>query len=180
MSTTRQIKSQIGHYLSPLVYGANDGIITTFAVVSGATGATLAPEIVVILGIANLFADGFSMGVSNYLSMKSKREYESQNGATESGTHQDPVRHGVATFGAFVLAGALPLVPFLFLEPTGQQQFVVSAVATGVAFYVVGSLRSYVLDKPAWKACLEMLVIGGIAAAIAFSLGAIVHGWIGK
>ncbi len=57
-----------GEYVAEIIYGANDGIITTFAVVSGVAGASLQPSIVVILGFANLFADGFSMGMSNYLS----------------------------------------------------------------------------------------------------------------
>ena len=55
-----------GHYLPDLVYGANDGIITTFAVVSGVVGASLSERVIVILGLANLVADGFSMGASNY------------------------------------------------------------------------------------------------------------------
>ena len=55
------------HYIRDLVDGANDGIITTFAVVAGVTGGTLAPVTVLVLGVANLLADGLSMGVGNYL-----------------------------------------------------------------------------------------------------------------
>ena len=58
------------HYIRDMVYGANDGIITTFAVVAGVTGA-LSPRAVLIVGAANLFADGLSMGVGNYLSIRS-------------------------------------------------------------------------------------------------------------
>ncbi|MEX0621041.1 MAG: VIT1/CCC1 transporter family protein [Solirubrobacterales bacterium] len=54
-------------YVRDFVYGAIDGAVTTFAVVAGAAGASLASRVVVILGLANLFADGFSMAVSNYL-----------------------------------------------------------------------------------------------------------------
>src|SRR4026207_591267 len=59
------------HYIRDLVYGANDGIITTFAVVAGVTGGTLAPVTVLVLGVANLLADGLSMGVGNYLGIRS-------------------------------------------------------------------------------------------------------------
>jgi hypothetical protein len=48
-------------YLGDLVYGGLDGIVTTFAVVSGVAGADLGANVVLILGLANLFADGFSM-----------------------------------------------------------------------------------------------------------------------
>ena len=59
-------------YLPEFVYGGIDGSITTFAVVSGVVGASLNSSIILILGFANLFADGFSMAVSKYLSEKSE------------------------------------------------------------------------------------------------------------
>ncbi len=65
----------ISSYLSDFVYGGIDGSVTTFAIVAGVTGASLSPTIVLILGFANLFADGFSMAVGNYLSTKSRKEY---------------------------------------------------------------------------------------------------------
>jgi vacuolar iron transporter family protein len=64
-----------GTYVGDFVYGAIDGSVTTFAVVSGVAGAALSSNIVIILGLANLLADGFSMAVGNYLSSKSDKEY---------------------------------------------------------------------------------------------------------
>lgn len=64
-----------GEYLGDFVFGAIDGSITTFAVVSGVAGASLSSSIVLILGFANLFADGFSMAIGNYLSSKSDIEF---------------------------------------------------------------------------------------------------------
>ena len=57
------------------IYGALDGIVTTFAIVSGVTGANLSAKIILILGFANLFADGISMSAGNYLGTKSEQEY---------------------------------------------------------------------------------------------------------
>ncbi len=62
-------------YLRDFIYGGVDGVITTFAVVSGVAGAGLASGIVIILGAANLLADGFSMAVSNYLGTRAEREH---------------------------------------------------------------------------------------------------------
>jgi VIT1/CCC1 family predicted Fe2+/Mn2+ transporter len=62
--------------IEDFVYGATDGAVTTFAIVAGVVGASLSPSIVIILGFANLFADGFAMAVGNYLSTRSKLEYE--------------------------------------------------------------------------------------------------------
>lgn len=64
-------------YLSEFVYGGIDGSVTTFAVVAGSAGAGLDASVVIILGFANLIADGFSMSVGSYLSNKSeKANYE--------------------------------------------------------------------------------------------------------
>lgn len=77
--TPAAIRARIGRtgnrsYLSDAVLGAIDGCVTTFAVVAGAVGGALSAEIIVMLGFANLLADGFSMAASNYLSVKSERE----------------------------------------------------------------------------------------------------------
>lgn len=61
-------------YLGEFVYGGIDGSVTTFAVVAGATGAELSSAIVLILGFANLLADGFSMSIGAYLAAKSEQE----------------------------------------------------------------------------------------------------------
>ena len=67
-------KSQFENYLGEFVYGGIDGCITTFAVVAGAVGAGLESSMIIILGFANLFADGLAMSVGAYLSTKTKRE----------------------------------------------------------------------------------------------------------
>ncbi len=61
-----------GRYLREVVFAASDGLVTTFAVVSGAAGAGLTPIVVVILGLANLIADGISMGLGEYMGSKSE------------------------------------------------------------------------------------------------------------
>ncbi|RUA33738.1 MAG: hypothetical protein DSY77_08710, partial [Bacteroidetes bacterium] len=67
------------NYLSEFVYGGIDGSITTFAVVAGAVGAGLDNAVIIILGFANLFADGFSMSIGAYMSAKSeKQNFEKQ------------------------------------------------------------------------------------------------------
>ncbi len=64
-----------GQYIGSAVYGGLDGIITTFAVVAGVAGADLTAGIVLILGFANLFADGISMAVGDFLSTRAENEY---------------------------------------------------------------------------------------------------------
>ena len=62
-------------YFDDFIYGSIDGAVTTFAIVAGVVGAGLSPGIVLILGFANLFADGFSMAASNYQASKARNEF---------------------------------------------------------------------------------------------------------
>lgn len=160
--------------LKASVYGANDGIITTFAVVAGVAGAGLAPKIVLILGIGNLIADGFSMGVGDYVGERSEAL-----AAQHAGRRRVDRRlwlTGLVTFISFVIAGTLPLLPYLvtlWSEPwPAAQQFQVSVAATMSALFLVGSLRTTVTGGRWWRNGLEVLSIGAIAAAVAFGLGA--------
>ena len=223
--------------LKAVVYGANDGIVTTFAVAAGAAGAGLSPSIVLILGVANMIADGLSMGIGDYLGERSERAHmrwqykieeweianipeeekqelcdffarfevprnERQNlahvimkypklwthlgFAEEMGVTPDfdssLWKTGVVTFVAFVLAGALPLLPYLlkfFGLPIGDLEFILSVVATAGALFFVGSLRTFIAKGKWWWNGLEMLGIGAIAAIAAYLLGGLVEGLVG-
>ena len=161
------------HYVREIVYGANDGIITTFAVVAGVAGGSLPLPVVLICGAANLVADGLSMAAGNYLSIRAHESVLEAQGLPED--EASPVRHGLATFAAFVAAGALPLLPYVVADLPGDP----FAWATGVtllALFVVGALRSVIANVRWWSAGLEMLALGGVVALVAYASGAIVAG----
>jgi VIT1/CCC1 family predicted Fe2+/Mn2+ transporter len=62
------------NYLRDWIYGGIDGAVTTFAIVAGVAGADLAATVVLLLGSANLLADGFAMAASNYTATKAERD----------------------------------------------------------------------------------------------------------
>ncbi|MFC5368447.1 VIT1/CCC1 transporter family protein [Salinirubrum litoreum] len=164
-----------GSYIAEVVYGANDGIVTTFAVVAGVAGAALDPRIVLILGTANLLADGFSMGMSNFLSRRSEIDYHASQGADDA-TPRDgrtPARTAFVTFAAFVMAGWTPLLPYVFrLTPDFQW----SVAFTGVAFFAVGASRTVVTDRGPLRSGAEMFAVGMVAAGVAFLVGDLLRG----
>jgi VIT1/CCC1 family predicted Fe2+/Mn2+ transporter len=163
-----------GRYLAEVIYGANDGIVTTFAVVAGVAGAALNPSIVLILGVANLFADGFSMGMSNYLSRKSDIEYQRSAGADAADDGgKSPKSTAFVTFLAFVLAGWAPLLPYVFVV---RPLFELSVAVTGVAFFLVGASRSYVTARRWYVSGVEMFLVGMAAATVAFVVGDVLQG----
>lgn len=165
------------HYIRDIIYGANDGIITTFAVVAGVTGGALSTRAVLIVGVANLFADGLSMGVGNYLSIRSHESALSAQGRPEE--ESSPVRHGIATLLAFVAAGALPLLPYGF-QTIGDHRFALSVTLTFVALFAVGASRAAVTLDRWWSAGLEMLSLGIVVAAAAYGSGALVAKLVGS
>lgn len=81
------------NYLRDWIYGGIDGSVTTFAVVSGVAGAQLSPWIILVMGFANLFADGFSMAASNYLGTKAEHDDLHRLEAVEN-RHIDTVPEG--------------------------------------------------------------------------------------
>jgi len=154
-----------GAYIGNFVYGANDGIVTTFAVVAGAAGAMLSPGVIVILGLANLLADGFSMGASNFLAIGTEREM-----ARQSRELATPLQHGLVTFWAFMIAGIVPIIPYFF-RFSESQQFFSSSVLAGIMFFAVGAARTFVTKGNFLRAGFEVLIIGGIASLVAYGMG---------
>ena len=164
------------HYIGDLIYGANDGLITTFAVVAAASGGALSTRTVLVVGMANLFADGLSMGVGNYLSIRSRESALAAAGRPEE--EGFPARHGTATFLSFVLAGAVPLLPYA-LGADISVGLIISVLLTFATLFSVGASRALVTVSRWWTAGLEMLALGIAVALAAYISGAIISELVG-
>ena len=159
------------HYIGDLVYGANDGIITTFAVVAGVAGGALSHSAVLIVGAANIAADGLSMAVGNFLAIRSRESARAAENLPEEEAR--PVRHALATMAAFVVAGSIPLVPYV-LPAFREQEFSWSIGLTLASLFAVGAARTMVTIDRWWMAGLEMLSLGAIVAATAYLAGSVI------
>lgn len=168
-------------YLRDLVFGAVDGTVTTFAVVAGSVGADLGGGVVLVLGVANLIADGFSMAVSNYLGTHADQR---QPERLENPRDNEPNPRGAAaaTFIAFISVGAIPLVPFTIHAVSLEllpNPFLPSAVMTALAFIGIGIAKSRATDQSAWRSATDTLALGGGAAALAYIVGWLLRGVAG-
>jgi len=134
-------------YYSEIIYGGVDGLITTFAIIAGSLGGNLSTSVTIILGLASILADGFSMGVSSYLAEKAR--YKGGNALIV----------GLITFLSFIVIGIFPLVPFFFKF---NNPFNISSYILGFLLFVLGYFKGTIMDG------LETLFIGGIAAFIAY------------
>lgn len=215
------------NYLRDWIYGGIDGAVTTFAIVAGVVGAELSAGIVLVLGIANLVADGFSMAASNYSGTKAEiddynrieqielrhirndpdgereelRQIYRAKGfegeqleemVTLLSTHEDvwvntmlseeyglshvqrsPILAALATFIAFIICGAVPLVPFLLGLETSAMT---AAYATGVVFFIIGAMKAKWSTQAWYYSGLETFVIGMGAAGMAYGIGVLLRG----
>jgi VIT1/CCC1 family predicted Fe2+/Mn2+ transporter len=173
----RGARATAQHYLKDVVYGANDGLITTFAVVAGVEGGALTHRAVLVVGFANLVADGLSMGVGNYLSIRSQEHVRRTLSLPEEEAF--PVRHAFATFLAFAAAGVIPLGAYLLPGVPASARVATATLSTFVALFGVGALRSTVTDEPALAGGLEMLGLGAIVAGVAYYAGSLMAWLLG-
>ncbi|MFQ5492769.1 MAG: VIT1/CCC1 transporter family protein [Candidatus Dojkabacteria bacterium] len=223
----------VSTHLREIVYGGNDGIVTTFAVVAGFTGANSGSEqtiaisifVVLLFGLANLFADAASMGLGNFLSIRSEQDVyknlkshaieviksgqeENQKATTEILTEQgfsisdsealsdifsknedfwsefllrykhnvpnpeasNPLITGIFTFVSFVSFGFIPLISYLFIQQSAPA-FIHSVAATFTALILLGIFRWRITKESLFRSVGEIVVIGGVAALIAFIVG---------
>ncbi|MBX2821595.1 MAG: VIT1/CCC1 transporter family protein [Rhodothermaceae bacterium] len=222
-----------GRYIKSTIYGGLDGIITTFAVVAGVAGASLSSGIVLILGFANLLADGISMAIGDYLSTKaeveyadSKRQIEAEaidenpgdvkkeltslfvdKGITEEDAEilesiyarykhicldvvmlekwgvvkekESPVMNALVTFASFVLFGFMPLAAYLaahYIPALGAHTFLVASVITALTLFILGVQKIRFSDRSWLASGFEMLIIGGVAAVVAYAIGVLLSG----
>ncbi len=143
------------------VYGGIDGAVTTFAIVAGVVGASLSTNIILILGAANVLADGFSMAASNYAGTKAEleemehfREIERKHIEVEPEGEQEEIRHILKTKGvsddhvdggtAAITSTADYWIETMLLAEYGispvERRPVMAAISTFVSFLICGCL----------------------------------------
>jgi VIT1/CCC1 family predicted Fe2+/Mn2+ transporter len=157
------MKENIKNYLPSIVYGGSDGAVTTFSVMAGAAGAGLDPRIVIILGLSNLFADGFSMASADYLSEDSK----------VNSTRTENIKSSFATFSSFIVIGSIPLIPFLISlnNIDNPNVFYASTIVTILTFVLIGYFRGSILGRNKLMTILQSVLICSISASVAYFIG---------
>lgn len=154
-------------YIKSFVYGGLDGLITTFAIVMSSVSANLSFSIVIGLGVANLLADGFSMAFGDYISTKSENE------ANEI-TNKDPIKNAFVTFFSFAIFGFLPILIFIIsyllkLDNIVQVSFI--TILTILSLAILGFFKAKINNSSKFKSSIEMSLLGGLVAIIAYFVG---------
>ena len=149
----------MNQFLSEFIYGSVDGLITTFAIISSSVGADIPNIYMIIICLASILSDGFSMGVSRYLSYNAETKYNSSKSHLLS---------GIYTFISFVLVGILPVIPFLVMS---NYIFESSVVLTFMLFILIGFIKGKILKINIFKTIVETGLLGVIASLISYYVG---------
>jgi VIT1/CCC1 family predicted Fe2+/Mn2+ transporter len=191
----RLAQSPTPSYVRDWVYGGIDGAVTTLAVVAGVVGADLSPRVVIVLGLANLVADGFSMAASNYSGTKTEvddwrrlREIEARHIEAAPQGEREEIRQIYAAKGfegrdlehavGVITADKARWVDTMLSEEYGLPPVLRSpfrsALSTFAAFVLSGSvpLLAFVLELPAAFALSAVLTAG-----VFFAIGALKARW---
>ncbi|MCA9347307.1 VIT1/CCC1 transporter family protein [Candidatus Saccharibacteria bacterium] len=173
----RRMRSEARSHIAQFVYGATDGTVTTFAVVAGAVGGGFGANVALILGFANLFADGISMGVSAYLGEESDEEVRKIRNRRRA------LGRALITFGAFLSVGSITLWAYVwqfFFNGDSQKTFSISLILAILSFLFIGFVKALVTGASRIKSMLETLLLGGVAAGAAYIVGVLLEKAITK
>lgn len=89
----------------------------------------------------------------------------------------NPLRSALSTFTAFILVGLIPLIPFFIpIDFSSRKMFSFSAISTGIAFFIIGTIKGKMVHRPILRSGIETLIIGGSAASIAYFVGYFLQG----
>jgi len=178
--------------VSDAVLGGIDGCVTTFAVVSGAVGAGFSPTVALVLGFANLFADGFSMAVSNFESIKAQREFSEvlrrieehhidlvPEGEREEvrqifaakGFSGDVLEHIVETISQDRRLWVETMLTEEYGLQKGSPNALRAALSTFVAFLSVGAVPLAPFLVPGLPMQQQFVISAGLAGVMFFAIG---------
>lgn len=153
------MKDSIRKYLPSIVYGGSDGAVTTFAVMAGAVGAGFDTRVIIVLGLANLCSDGFSMASADYLAEDSRAKEDKLQA----------FKNAVVTFVSFIGIGFIPLLPILVTMHA--RKFVLSIIFTLITFAMIGYVRAMLLKRSKFELMMQSVIIGSICASLAYFVG---------
>ncbi len=158
-------------YVSEILYGGSDGIVTTFALVAGFIGnqtssgqiTSISPSILILFALSNVFADGISMGLGAFQSNNAHIDTNGNNRGVSS------VVSGVITFCSFIIFGIIPVVPFFLFSH--QTAVFVSIISMLFALILLGIIRYALSKKNLVKCIIQSVGVGSLASLAAFIVG---------
>lgn len=160
----QKIKNIHEDYLRSLMFGLQDGIVSTTGVVVGVSFGVEDKSIIVLAAIVAVMVEATSMAAGQYSSEKAVHQMD------KSGKHTDNLIIGAAImFFAYLIGGAFSIIPTLLLpQPEGRFAAIASAF---IGLWLIGYAKGKLVDHHPLRSAVELFLIGGIASAIGIIVG---------
>jgi VIT1/CCC1 family predicted Fe2+/Mn2+ transporter len=156
----------MSQYLSDSILGCVDGAVTSFAIISAAKGASMSPDVALIIGFSGLIADAVSLGICSYLS--------AQTVVSQGNKTKTPLFAGLSTFFSFIIMGLIPLSIFFISRMWSIPDSYTYPIATALtlfSLFLSGVMKGIGLGQPIFSSGLQTAGMGGFAALVAYGLG---------
>jgi predicted membrane protein (TIGR00267 family) len=164
----------LGENIREIIFGVEDGAIGNLGVVVGMAQALSPNKIILLAGVATMFAQAISMSTGTYLSIKSEKEYfevprKARAYGREYAKHKNPLLSSLVMGLSVVIGAAIPLSAFLLWEST--RGIVPSIIITLSGLFTLGSLKARYTYRRWWKSGLEIFAVGFVAAMAGYVIG---------
>ena len=166
-----------GPFLRDIVFGVHDALLTNIGIVTGFVAALQDNRLIVIAALIDVIISAFAMAFGTYLSRTSETDYlrdqlEKKEHANLELLLANPVMAAIVMWVTYVIAGLIPLVPFLFGLPAAITVRY-SIAASLIVFFFVGVFKGKVTRTNLWRGGLQFLLFGSIAATIGYGIGSL-------
>lgn len=151
-------------YLRSLMFGLQDGIVSTTGVVVGISTGVPNKEIIVLAALVAVMVEATSMAAGQYSSEKAVHQMD------KTGKHTDSLLLGaVIMFFAYLAGGMFSVIPtLLFRQPEAR---IIAIMCSFVGLFLIGYLKGHLVDHKPLRSAIELFIIGSVATGIGLLVG---------
>lgn len=151
-------------YLRSLMFGLQDGIVSTTGVVVGISTGISNKEIIVLAALVAVMVEASSMGAGQYSSEKAVHQMD------KTGKHTDNLYIGaLIMFFAYLIGGSFSIIPIIiFDQPLARTLAIISAF---IGLFIIGYLKGHLVEHKPLRSAIELFIIGSIATTVGVIVG---------
>lgn len=169
-------RPDLGSNLREIIFGVEDGAIGNLGLVVGMAQALAPNTLILLAGVATMFAQAISMFAGNYLSVKSEQEYfavkkKGREYGKAYSRHKNPVTSSLIMGLAVIVGAAIPLSAFLIWK--SQQGIVPAIVVTLLGLFTLGAIKTRYTLRNWLRSGMEVMVVGAVAALVGYGIGSL-------
>lgn len=150
-------------YIHSGFFGVEDSLVSTTGVLAGIAISAGSREAIIATALVIIAVESTSMAASEFISE------ETEEDISHDKLPANPILSGFIIFASYIIAGMVPLAPYLLLPASSA--IIISILAALAGLFILGIYKGKISHKSPLRSAIEVLVIGGVAAAIGLVVG---------